>query len=173
MSMSANQDARFWNNFLIVALLVHGVLLGFFILARAVGAATQVKHVRAEPAHVNAVNARTRPFAKIAVAGADNSALAVVEEASGAPVAAVPKTGEEVYNAACTACHGQGIGGAPKFGDKVAWAPHIAKGIEILNQHAIEGFQGPNGLMPPKGGRVDLSDDVIRAGVDYMVEHSR
>ena len=44
---------------------------------------------------------------------------------------------------------------------------------EILHRHAIEGYQGSNGLMPPKGGRADLPDEVIRAGVDYMVEHSR
>jgi cytochrome c5 len=85
----------------------------------------------------------------------------------------MPKTGEEVYNAVCTACHGQGIGGAPKFGDKVAWAPHLSKGIEVLHQHAIEGYQGSKGLMPPKGGRTDLPDEIVRAGVDYMVQHSR
>ncbi len=63
--------------------------------------------------------------------------------------------------------------GAPKFGDKAAWAPHIAKGMDVLHMHAIEGFTGTNGMMPPKGGRVDLPDEVVRAGVDYMVEHSR
>jgi cytochrome c5 len=125
---------------------------------------------------MSAVESRTKPFAKVAVAGADNSALAAQEApaAGSAPAAAAaPKTGEEVYNAACIACHGQGIGGAPKFGDKAAWAPHVAKGKDVLHMHAIEGFTGSNGIMPPKGGRADLPDDVIKLGVDYMVEHSR
>jgi cytochrome c5 len=177
----ASEDSRFWNNFLMLALLLHGIILGFFIFARAIGASTQERRVKADPARVEAIEDRTQPFAKVAIAGADNSALAATEE-SGSPTdksgsqaaaASVPQTGEEVYKAVCTACHDQGIGGAPKFGDKTVWAPHIAKGAEVLHQHAIEGYQGPNGLMPPKGGRADLPDEVIRAGVDYMVEHSR
>jgi cytochrome c5 len=58
------------------------------------------------------------------------------------------------------------------MGDKAAWAARIAQGTATLYKHAIEGFQGKSGLMPPKGGRTDLSDDVIRLGVDYMVSNS-
>ena len=162
------------NHFSLVlgSLITIAILL--FVFARLVGASTQVPHVQAEKLAVRAVDTRVRPFAQVAVAGADNSALATSEEpAKPAVAAALPKTGEEVFNAACTACHGLGIGGAPKFGDKAAWAPRIAKGMDTLHKHALEGFQGQSGLMPPKGGRVDLPDDVIRAGVDYMVEHAR
>ncbi|HZF27275.1 MAG TPA: c-type cytochrome [Steroidobacteraceae bacterium] len=162
------------NHFSLVLGTLITIAILLFVFARMVGAATQLQHVQAEQMEVHAVDARTKPFAQVAVAGADNSALAAKEEPAAAPAAAAqPKTGEEVYNAACTACHGQGIGGAPKFGDKAAWAPHIAKGKDVLHMHAIEGFTGTNGLMPPKGGRVDLPDDVVKAGVDYMVEHSR
>ncbi len=162
------------NHFSLVLGILIAIAIALFVMARMVGAATQVQHVKAEQMEVHAVDARTKPFAQVAVAGADNSALAVTEESGGAPAAAAqPKTGEEVYNAACVACHGAGIGGAPKFGDKAAWAPRVAKGPDVLHMHAIEGFQGTNGLMPPKGGRVDLPDEVIRLGVDYMVEHSR
>jgi cytochrome c5 len=123
-----------------------------------------------------AIDERTRPFARVAVAGQDNAALEIAEQSTGGPAAPglpVPKSAEELYNGACFACHAQGIGGAPRIGDKAAWAPRIAKGKDILYMHAIEGFQGQTGLMPPKGGRVDLSDDLIRQGVDYLVEHSR
>lgn len=162
------------NHFSLVLGILIAIAIVLFVMARMVGAATQVQHVRAEDLAMRAVEARTKPFAQVAVAGADNSALAATEESGSAPAAAAqPKTGEEVYNAACVACHGAGIGGAPKFGDKAAWAPHIAKGVDILHMHAIEGFTGTKGLMPPKGGRADLPDDVIRLGVDYMVEHSR
>jgi cytochrome c5 len=172
--VSEKHDDQFMNHFSLVLGILIAIAIALFVMARMVGAATQLQHVRAEQLAVSAVGARTKPFAQVAVAGADNSALAATEEPAGAPAAAAqPKTGEEVYNAACVACHGAGIGGAPKFGDKAAWASHISKGIEVLHTHAIEGFQGPNGLMPPKGGRVDLPDEVVRAGVDYMVEHAR
>jgi cytochrome c5 len=175
--VSANQDAKFMNHFSLVLGILITIAILLFVFARMVGASTQVQHVKAEQMEMHAVDSRTQPFAKIAVAGADNSALAAQEApaAGAAPAApaAQPKTGEEVYNAACIACHGQGIGGAPKFGDKAVWAPHVAKGRDVLHMHAIEGFTGSNGVMPAKGGRADLPDDVIKLGVDYMVEHSR
>ena len=80
---------------------------------------------------------------------------------------------DDTYARACAACHGQGIAGAPKAGDKAAWAARIAKGNDTLYKHAIEGYQGEAGLMPAKGGRPDISDDLIRAAVDHMVEMSR
>ena len=83
--------------------------------------------------------------------------------------AAIPKDGAEVFQQTCCACHGQGIAGAPKAGDRTAWAPRIAKGKALLYQHALQGFQGSAGVMPPKGGRTDLSDDLIKAAVDHMV----
>ena len=62
-----------------------------------------------------------------------------------------------------------GTGGAPPVGDVAAWAPRIAQGMDTLYMHALMGFQGTKGFMPPKGGRVDLSDDEIKAAVDYLV----
>ena len=82
---------------------------------------------------------------------------------------AIPKDGAEVFQQTCSVCHGQGIAGAPKAGDRAAWAPRIAKGKAVLYQHALQGFQGTSGVMPPKGGRVDLPDDLIKAAVDHMV----
>ena len=58
-------------------------------------------------------------------------------------------------------------------GDVAAWAPRIAQGDDTLYMHALMGYTGDKGFMPPKGGRVDLSDDEIRAAVDYLVEQSR
>ncbi|MDX1823556.1 MAG: c-type cytochrome [Thiohalomonadales bacterium] len=81
--------------------------------------------------------------------------------------------GENTYKMACFACHGTGAAGAPKFGDKAAWKPHIDKGMDTLYTHAINGFQGSSGVMPPKGGRTDLSDADVKAAVDYMVSNSK
>ncbi len=79
------------------------------------------------------------------------------------------KSGEEVFNSTCQMCHGAGIGGAPKFGDKAAWKPRIAQGIDTLHQHAITGIRA----MPPKGTCAACSDDEIKSAVDYMVSKSK
>jgi cytochrome c5 len=78
-----------------------------------------------------------------------------------------------VFDTACTACHGAGIAGAPKFGDKAAWAPRIAEGTNTLYTHALQGFQGKGGVMPPKGGYSSLSDADVKAAVDYMVSAAK
>ena len=77
-------------------------------------------------------------------------------------------SGKALFNAACIACHGAGIAGAPKVGDKAGWAARIAQGNAVLYDHAIKGFQGKAGVMPPKGGSAAPDADV-RAAVDYMV----
>ncbi len=81
--------------------------------------------------------------------------------------------GKEIYNTACVACHAMGVAGSPKFGDKDAWAPRIAKGMDTLFTHALQGFQGKTGVMPPKGGRMDLPDDRVKAAVAYMVSQAQ
>ena len=85
----------------------------------------------------------------------------------------VLRAAEVVYNGQCAACHNSGAAGAPKLGDKAAWAPRIAQGADTLHTHALQGFQGKGGYMPPKGGRTDLSDQSVINAVDYMVSASQ
>jgi len=80
--------------------------------------------------------------------------------------------GKAVFKQVCAMCHQWGVAGAPRFGDKKAWAPRIAKGSETLYKHAIHGFKGI-GIMPAKGGRPGLSDEQVKAAVDYMVSASK
>ena len=89
-----------------------------------------------------------------------------------APAVASAETGKTLYNSACVACHGAGIAGAPKLGDKAAWTARIAQGNPTLYEHAIKGFQGKAGVMPPKGGSTAPDADV-KAAVDYMVLASK
>ena len=108
-------------------------------------------------------------------ARADPEEPAVVSAApnSTAEAADAPLTGPEVYDEICIACHAPpGIGGAPALGDGDAWAPRIAQGMDTLLDHALHGFSGSAGVMPRKGGRVDLSDQEIIAAVEYMVEQA-
>lgn len=88
------------------------------------------------------------------------------------PANASAEVGKALYNSACVACHGTGIAGAPKLSDKAAWSPRIAQGHAVLYEHAIVGFQGKDGVMPPKGGSTAPDAD-IRAAVDYMVAVSK
>lgn len=110
----------------------------------------------------------TPPASDMAAAMGDDSATASVDDAVMDLV-----HGKSVYDSACWVCHNPGAAGAPKFGDAAAWAPRIDKGMATLYDHAINGFMGEAGLMPPKGGRTDLSDDDVKAAVAYMVDSSR
>jgi cytochrome c5 len=90
-----------------------------------------------------------------------------------APAAAENDRGKEVYDAACFVCHAPGAAGAPRFGDATAWANRIEKGIDALYHNSIKGYMGDFGVMPPKGGRPDFSDDDVKAAVDYMVSNAQ
>ena len=81
--------------------------------------------------------------------------------------------GAAVYNSGCAACHATGVAGAPKVGDKAAWADRVTQERETIYGHALNGFQGKSGVMPPKGGFTNLSDDEVKSAVDYMVESSQ
>lgn len=81
--------------------------------------------------------------------------------------------GKEVYDSACFVCHTPGAAGAPKISDTAAWKTRLEKGIEALYHSSINGFMGEAGMMPPKGGRPDFSDEDVKAAVDYMVSGAR
>lgn len=76
--------------------------------------------------------------------------------------------GKKVYEASCQACHGGAVPGVPHVGKKEDWAPRIKQGKDTLHKHALEGFNA----MPAKGGNGSLSDDEVKAAVDYMANQS-
>jgi cytochrome c5 len=86
--------------------------------------------------------------------------------AMASPGLAVADDGAAVAQGLCFACHQAGMNGAPKVGNKVAWGPRIEQGKEKLYENAIKGLRG----MPPKGGSTNLSDDQVKAAVDYLVK---
>ncbi len=79
------------------------------------------------------------------------------------------EAGQQRYEEVCHICHGTGIGGAPKFGDKDDWAPRIAEGIDVLLKHALEGYKA----MPVKGTCMNCTDDEIKKSIEYMISKSK
>lgn len=128
----------------------------------------------------------TEPAAPAAPAAAADAAPAAAAPVAAAPAPAAPAApaaaapaaapaqaaaganGEALYNQACVACHAAGVAGAPKLGDKAAWAPRLAQGMPALVNSALKG----KGAMPPKGGS-SASDTEIAAAVEYMVNASK
>ena len=175
----AKHDRHFVNVFSAVLGVLIAISLVLIGISRLVDSGPKGARDTGDPLMQASAHERIKPFGVVAVAGQDNAALAIKQTAvpvAGTPPAAGagpdPTDGKAVYESACVACHGAGIAGAPRIGDKAAWAPRIAQGEATLAKHAIEGFQGSKGVMPAKGGRLDLSDDAVRAAVEYLASQS-
>lgn len=108
------------------------------------------------------IAARISPVGAVNLAGQAPTAPAATE----APSAAADEgPGKGVYNNACVACHASGAAGAPILGDKAAWEPRMAQGLEKLVQTAIAG----KGAMPPRGTCMDCSDDDLKLAIEYIL----
>ena len=130
MSNPESSDTHFFNSFSLVLgiLIVFAIIL--FGVARSIGADTQGKDVLLDPLNLKEVQHNIEPFAHEAIAGKDNSALAVVTAPAAGAGADVPTTGEQAFTKVCSACHSTGVNGAPKIGDHAAWGPRIAQRSE-------------------------------------------
>jgi cytochrome c5 len=106
-------------------------------------------------------------------APAQSSAPIATANAGAIQLAQADGKGKEIYDKTCVACHLAGVAGAPKLGDKAAWAPRIAQGMDKMYANSIKGFQGKTGMMPPKGGNMSLPDADVKAAVDYMVSKAK
>jgi len=164
VSRKQSSDRHFFNRFSLVLGILIFVAIVLFVWARKLGN-QQVEHELTEAQQLSALRENIEPFAHVAVAGKDNSALAALEAPKAAPAGMeVPKTGEAAYTAVCSACHAQGINGAPKIGDHAAWEPRIAQGKATLYAHVLAG----KGAMPPRAGTT-CPEATLHMAVDYMV----
>lgn len=108
---------------------------------------------------------RIKPMSEICLEGDSSCGGPVVAVSSG------PRSGEDVYNAACMACHSTGAAGAPKLGDIAGWTDRIAKGVDELYNSGVNGLAGTG--MIAKGGCMNCSDEEVTAAVDYMIAGSQ
>lgn len=166
-----NTDSIFLKHFAMVIAALFAVMLLLIIGALVVHRTQGLNDDN--PAKAAQIEQRIAPVG--AVYSGDTGLASIVAAQEAAKAAASAKVafdgavdGELIFTNVCGACHLSGAGGAP-LPTREAWAPRIAKGIDLLVTHAIGGFQGQAGVMPAKGGRPDLSDEQVKATVEYMV----
>jgi cytochrome c5 len=167
-----NHDLVFLKHFsqvigILVAITIALILLGLYY--------NSTQQPDPNPVAEQAMVERIRPVGD-AYAGSTGAAAQAAAKAAAAAAAAGQVAyegtldGAVIYNNLCGACHTSGAGGAPKL-ERAAWTARIAQGMDVLSTHAIEGYQGPAGLMPAKGGNPSLSDEQVVATVQWMVEN--
>lgn len=144
--MSQHDDNVFVRNFIIVLGALIGLSIFVFILAQIVTKDLAISDQQS-------VEARIKPVGQVSTSAAPAAAPAA------------PKTGKDIYNSVCMACHTAGIAGAPKLGDKPGWESRLVQGQEVIIKNAINGIRG----MPARGGRADLSDADVKLAVEYML----
>ncbi len=164
------RDQKFFDLYSLTLGILALVGLAIFVFAMRVSTMTQGLYTADTEEYQQQVAERLAPIGQVFLPGEEQAAAApqVAEVPASEPVATT-LSGPQVYNEARIACHAAGIGGAPMLTDAENWAPRIAQGMDTLRLHAIEGYTGNAGYMPPKGGRLDLSDEEIYAAVDYML----
>ncbi len=155
------------------------MLIGFLaviaLLLIALGAHIYASHPPEQsPKAAAAVSERVAPVGAVYAGDTGRAAMAAAQEAAKAAAASQvayggTTDGKTIFGNLCHACHETGAGGAPKLTDKAAWAPRVAEGLDTLIKHATDGFTGKSGVMPPKGGNPALTDDQIKATVQWMV----
>jgi len=160
-----------------VALIIALFLLASFAVGtHEIGSAGKQLSAQEAAKQTADINQRIAPVAQSAsatVTAPSPSANAIPPKVAVAAPAPEKVDGKATYTQACAVCHGAGVAGAPKLGDKTTWAARIAQGNATLYERAIKGFQGKAGLMPAKGGNPALGDANVKAAVDYMVSRAK
>lgn len=155
----SQQDKAFFSTFIGVLAFLVVLAVIFFTIAKTVTTSEE------GPAETDqkAVAERIKPVGEVTVGEVAPAAAAP------AGAGATARSGQEVVKAVCSMCHAAGVAGAPKIGDKAAWAPRIAQGVNVLVQHAMSGIRA----MPPKGTCAACSDAEIKGAVEYLVSQGK
>ena len=156
------------------------MLIGFLavvaILLIALGAHIYASHPPEQsPKAAASATERVAPVGAVYAGDTGRAAMQAAQEAAKAAAAAQvayggTTDGKTIFGNLCHSCHETGAGGAPKLSDKGAWTARVAQGVDTLVKHAIDGFTGKSGVMPPKGGNPSLTDEQVKATVTWMLD---
>jgi cytochrome c5 len=168
--VSFKRDQKFFDLYSLTIGALALIMIAIFVLAMKMSSVTQGIYTAETDEYRDEVAKRLKPFGQVYLPGEEQMAAAPqVTAAVAVEPVATALSGPQVYNEACIACHGAGIGGAPMLTDAENWAPRITQGIDTMRVHAIEGYSGDAGYMPAKGARMDLSDQEVYDAIDYML----
>lgn len=160
-------DQHFYDTFMLVLGILVAFAIGMYYLANHIADATPGASEKGSVTEEQLVDQRLAPAADVQISGDTKSQMA--QAAPAAASSGPAKSGKEIWEGTCSGCHASGALGAPKIGDKAAWAPRIAKGLDVLKQHALKGFN----QMPAHGGNMSLSDEDVVKALEYMVGQSK
>jgi len=167
-----NHDLVFLKNFSLVIAILAAITFALILLGVYINSQIETDP---NPVAVKATEQRLRPVGGV-YAGSTGAAAQAAAQAAALAAAAGQVAydgtldGSVIYANLCGACHTSGAGGAPKM-ERGEWTARIAQGMDTLNRHAIEGYQGPAGIMPAKGGNPSLTDEQVIASVQWMVDN--
>lgn len=165
-TQEAKHDRHFYDTFMLVLGILAAFAFGMYWLANGIAEANPGASGRDAQAEEQLVDKRLSPVGDVQISGDARTQVAMAAPAASS--ASSGKSGKEIWEGTCSACHKSGLLGAPKIGDKAAWAPRIAKGMDTLKKHALGGFN----QMPAHGGNPSLSDEDVVKAMEYMVSQS-
>ncbi len=170
MAKGKEIDQVFVQNFIIILVMMLGMVAIFVVIARTIG----TDEVKIAKQRAMVIKELTQPIGQVrrlavtTTSGTSQTAVAADQLAEN------ENPGKKVYDGLCTSCHGSGLPNIPQLGKPEDWKDRIAQGHPLLYERSINGFTGASGMvMPAKGGNAALSDDEIRAAVDYMTSSSQ
>lgn len=179
--MTLHDDRTFIRHFswvlvALVAITIFFIFMAFLIVGETGvdnhSGYSYVEYMKSHPGHSSSTAAQGS--SQKSNGNGQGSAAAVGTKSVASNGASGKPNGKAIWKAHCSACHETGVAGAPKIGDTKEWGPILAKTSKAtLYKHAINGFKGKRGYMPPKGGASGLSDAEVKAAVDYMVGKSK
>jgi cytochrome c5 len=160
-----HHDQHFFDTFLLVIGILAALAMGAYWIADDIAQATPGAYDRGGAVQERLIDQRLAPVGDVQIAGNIATQMAVAKPAE---TSGPPKSGKEIWEGTCSACHSTGVLGAPRIGDKSAWGPRLTEGLKTLEDHALHGFK----QMPAKGNNTALSDAEVIKAMEYMIGKS-
>ena len=162
-----HHDQHFFDTFLLIIGILAALAFVSYWIASDIAEATPGAYDRGGPVQEKVIDQRLAPVGDVQISG-NSSSQAQTVAASKPAASSARKTGKQIWEGTCSACHATGALGAPKIGNKADWGPRLTQGLKTLEQHALHGYK----KMPAKGGNSALTDAEVIKALKYMVGQS-